>query len=694
MKKKFIGVHVEKNAFVDGGNGLITFPAGQVITDGSKQRNGTIYDIASMDLSEYRGQVTADHEDEIESVIGKALGLAKVANAVTISGIQFAVKENALGRLTYDLLIGGYPLDLSIETYGPWPDDSDDTYYNAKLIGLSVVVVGNNRSAAINEAGIKQLVHNSLAQAKKDGLDVSEAERLINKAQESDKSDPKAGVQEEQPNKEQNMFKTIKNNRGFAVTIAYKNAASEDLKVELADGASVDVSEDQFAAVETQINSAQAPQAAALTKDDLKGFLGEVKELVENTVKPIAEKVEAIEQNTFDNKAKAPEFKKADNGAASNGILDEDKEMAAMGWQERGNRQIQSAWDMLKSHDSEAAQKLRRLNAYNLKQLKEQKIVTNSLSLSDLGNFVISPELLSEIQGIRTNYAPLVNATNWKETLSTQMAWLARSGDIDMQPVEFLDNDATDTYPGGNLKPISTYTTNLRTANLEELAAVTPVMNSATRFLAADILSDVAAGYRNDYDRKRAQLIIARLQQAVTDNGNSVAYNVPNNVTGIEDFLDVWTKIGEKTPNGTYILGTSSFSEVMKRALSAGPNGPLAGIFTTGKDSVPLLFNRPYIVVSDDLLPALNTTATKSFTVNGTAVSITNGVFYLDLSNFTGRTSGGLSYDLSMEAAYEDNGTVKSAFQRNELVLRGSFFRGGAILDENQVSALSNVGVS
>ncbi len=70
-----------------------------------------------------------------------------------------------------------------------------------------------------------------------------------------------------------------------------------------------------------------------------------------------------------------------------------------------------------------------------------------------------------------------------------------------MQPVEFLDDGATSQFPNGNLKPLSSYTTNLKTADLEELAAVTPVMNAATRFLAADLLGDVAAGYRNDYDQ-------------------------------------------------------------------------------------------------------------------------------------------------------------------------------------------------
>jgi hypothetical protein len=109
------------------GTAQLAFPVGQFIIDGSTLRNGLKYDIESMDLNEYKGQATADHVDMISYVIGEALGLAKRKDAVTISGIRFAVKENALARLAYDLLVGGFPLDLSIETYGPWPDQSDDT---------------------------------------------------------------------------------------------------------------------------------------------------------------------------------------------------------------------------------------------------------------------------------------------------------------------------------------------------------------------------------------------------------------------------------------------------------------------------------------------------------------------------------------------------------------------------------------
>jgi hypothetical protein len=107
-----------------------------------------------------------------------------------------------------------------------------------------------------------------------------------------------------------------------------------------------------------------------------------------------------------------------------------------------------------------------------------------------------------------------------------------------------------------------------------------------------------------------------------------------------------------------------------------------------------MIFGVPYIVVPNDLLPELNTATTRTFSVNQVDVTINRAVFYADLTKFKGRTSGGLKYDLSTEAAYEESGTVKSAFQRNELVLRGSFFRGGAFTDPDMAVAMGAPGVS
>ena len=100
------------------------------------------------------------------------------------------------------------------------------------------------------------------------------------------------------------------------------------------------------------------------------------------------------------------------------------------------------------------------------------------------------------------------------------------------------------------------------------------------------------------------------------------------------------------------------------------------------------------MLVPNDLLPTLNTTETKSFEVHGSPVTIDTAVFYGDLRTFTGRTSGGLKYDVDGSASYEIDGVTYSAYQRNEVVLRGSFFRGGVVKDPSVIASIPAVAVS
>ena len=623
-QKNQYGIQLEKNSFIDKGEGYIDFPGGLPITDDSEQRNGTKYDIKSMDISEYKGNLTANHSMQIQEIIGKVKGVKKQINKVVIGGIQFATKENALALYAYNMLKGGYLTDFSIETFGPFPDE-EGTYHNSKLVGLSAVVVGNNRSARINEAS--QIAINSLNEAKKIGLDTKEVEDLCY-------------------------------NTGTPIN----NLTN-----------SMEEKKDPIVEVPQEPKAPEAPTPTPpVTSEQLEA-------VIKNAVAPFTEKIKELETKIFDNSAKEPEFKKAMNKTST--------ELGGMSYKERHGKQINHAWDMLKNHSQEAGQKLADINKFHLEKLQEAGIVQNTITIADMGNFVISPELLSDIEGFRSDFAPLISKLDYRETLSLQMAWLSRSGDISMTEVEHCDDGAN-----GNLKPISEYSATINTSNLHELAAVTPVCNAATRFLAADLLADVAAGYRNDYDRKRAQLYIARLQQAVNATGNVVTYSTTSDVNALKSFVDTWGLMTEEIANGTFIFNQRTYAELVKRIVGAGISGPLAGVFTTGDQA--MLLGRPYVVVPNELLPDLNTAGTKSFTVEGVAVSINRAVFYTDLTAFTGRTSGGLMYDLSTEAAYEENAVVKSAFQRNELVLRGSFFRGGAVKDTDKVVAMGAPGVS
>lgn len=750
MLKHNVGMHIEKNAFVDKGDGVVEFPRGLVITDNSSQRNGTKYDIKSMDISEYKGQVTADHRDSLQTIIAKVDGIEKKGNKIVINAIKYAVDINPLARLAYDLLVNGFSTDFSIETFGPWPNDEDDTYYDAKLIGLSQVVVGNNRSATVNA-----IVQNSLNKSKEDGLDVKELEDElltefhINAVHKTDKKedDKKTDNQaqdkpdedstppapekteevvpqppeetpavlpteietpeekhevitptndEQKNNKKEETdemkFVTIKNSRDFPVTVTYKNAAGDDSETVLEPGKTVDVSDDQRDSVQTQVDDAEKPQEApapapAEEEEAPADNSTDVSEIVKNAVaeaaKGFSAEITAL-KTAFNKSAQEPGFKPA--GAPEKA----ENEFSKLDYRERHGKQINAAWEYLKLGRAEAAQTLNDINQVNLEKLQEAGKVSNSLAISDFGNFVISPELLTDIQGFRNDYTALIDATDWRETNALEFAWLKRSGDINMQNVG-LEPGGTNNTGDGNLKPISTYTAEPVTSKLEELAAVTPVVNAATRFLAVDLLGDVARGYRNDYDRKRAQLVVARLQQAVSEAGNEdhvIDYTVGTNAESLVAWSQLWGKVAESTVNGTFIFNLSTMALIQQAALQAGTNGPLSQVFTTG--SIPTIFGRPYLVVPNDILPTLGSGDTVTVVVDGDDVVIDNAVFYCDLSNFTGRTSGGLQYDLSTEASYEQNGVTKSAYQRNELVLRGSFFRGGAVLDTSRVSAMSS----
>lgn len=618
---------IDRNALThDDDRGVIAFDGGLVITDDSEQRNGTRYDIPTMDLSEYKGQITADHSRSITETIGKVFGLRKDANKVTIDGIKFAVKENALARFAYDMLKGGFLTDFSIETYGPMPDE-EGVYHNAKLAGLSLVNIGNNRSASLN-----QLALNSLEEAKKDGLDTTAVENILN--------------------------------------IEISEEGGEDTMKE----EKTEVEVDETTTEETdEVEEVEAPKG--LDENSIK----QLEAVMNKLVAPMTAKLNELEEKVFNNSAKEPEFKKATTKVYNS--------YKNTNWRERHAMQINHAWDYLKGHDMNALTKLQDINKYNLEQLQESGVVANTMTIADFGNFVVSRELLSEIEGHRSNFQPLLSRADWRETTAMQMAWLRRSGDINMQEVEMCDDGAD-----GNLKPISEYEAAIQTADLHELAAVTPVCNAATRFLVADILGDVAAGYRTDYDRKRAQLMIAKMEQAVESTGNSVTYATTSDATSLQGWLDTLIYAQEEIMDGVFIFNQKTYGQLLSAAIGAGISGPLSNLFTTGDQ--PLIAGSPYVVVPNELLPTLNTAETKTFTVDGVSVTVNHAVFYLDLSTFTGRTSGGLQYDLSTEAAYEVDDSVRSAFQRNELVLRGSFFRNGAIKDENKVAGLLAPGVS
>lgn len=672
LKRVINHLRVSENSIVDRGDGLIEFKEGLVITDGSEQRNGTKYDIKSMDLSEFSGVLTVNHDSEIQSIVAKVGGLAKKAGKVVIKSLRFAVEESALAVFTYNMLKAGFVKDFSIETIGPWPNE-DDVYKDSKLLGLSAVVIGNNKSARV-KSDFQEIITNSLNESEDLGLDTSSLKNLYSSNISS---------------VEDKMYKTIKNAKSHDVVVKYVNAAGDEVDVTLAPGATVDVPEDQADGVQAQVDDAVAPEAAGETTDTEEETTDadettEDETPADNSVifgqlKKLDAQMQSLKKALVGN-SEEPQFRSANT-------MKKTKELGGTSWKERTANQILNGWDFLKSHDSSAQKRLYEINAFHLDQLKEKGVVENSVTISDMGNFVIAPEMFAEIQGQRSDFSALLGILDYRETLSLQMAWLKRSGDINMQEVEMCDDDAD-----GNMKPVSEYGATPEQANLHELAAVTPVCNAATRFLAVDLLGDIAQGYRTDYDRKRAQLAVARLQQAIDATGQEIDYDPSTDLASLKSWIDVWGEAQEEIMNGVFIFNQKTYAKLLSAAVGAGISGPLATLFTTG-DQASLLGSR-YIVVPNELMPTLGTNEVKTFVIEGANVTIHDSVIYFNPSTFTGRTSGGLQYDLSSEAAYEVEGEVRSAYQRNELVIRGSFFRNGAVKDENQVVGLGTEGLS
>lgn len=715
------------SSFVDEGDGVISFPEGLVITDDSVQRNGTRYDISTLDVTRYGRQLTGDHEDKLSNLIGEVIGVVKDSNKVIVNKIRYAINENPYGRLAYDLLRGGFSKNFSTETIGPQPDENYGVYYNAELVGLSQVVTQNNYNAHVNGLDLNEVVHNSLEQSKQAGLDTTGIEESVlnasakeekqmedkNKKEEEVKTLPVEEVKDEESTKPEVIVEEAEDGTKEAKTP--ETAKEEEVEAEPAkEEAENKVEDDEEKTVEKDENAVDKKEAEEVAeleeeekpvkkneteseekstdevKEDEKDTNkkentmtteqeAKIAEIVANALKPFATtlgEVQEAQKNAFDKSAEEPKFQKEE--VAKN-------DYSSMDFEDRYNKHINAAWNYLQNGNIADGEVLRELNALNLEGLKEKGYAKNSISLTELGNFVIAPEMYTEIVGFRNDYTAILDATQWKETLSLEFAWLERVGDIDMKPVGL---NATAQDANANLKPISEYSAIPRKTALEELAAVTVVADSATRFAAVDLLSDAAAGYRNDYDRKRAQLVIAKLERAIDRTGYSTGYAPAANVDALTVWIDAITNISDTTLNGTLIFNARTWAELQSRALKAGANGPLSSIVQNGSIAGTQIFGHPFIVVPNDLMPTLGGNETVVFTVGGETVTINHAVYFADLRTFTGRTSGGLKYDVSNDASYEVGGVTRSAFQRNELVLRGSFFRGGAVKDVEVVSGI------
>jgi hypothetical protein len=253
-----------------------------------------------------------------------------------------------------------------------------------------------------------------------------------------------------------------------------------------------------------------------------------------------------------------------------------------------------------------------------------------------------------------------------------------------------------DDGANGDLKPISTFTTTDHTARLTEFAAVTPVSAATIRFAAVDIIQLLNKEYRRAYNAALCESVIGRLVKAVQANGQvgTFDYHV-DPVEALIALTAAYEKIAEFNPNGKILLTQQSRVQLYNFQLRAKVTGaPVGDLFANGPDGKSAFLDRPYIVVPSEFMPKLNSAQTKSWTFEGTSVTNNLGLITADPEAFFGRVSGGLSYDVSRDASYEEGGVTKSAFQRDKLVFRGYGYRKSAVTQTNAVAGVSAPGIS
>lgn len=658
--KNLTTARISKNAVKDQGDGRISFDQPVVVSSDDVHWDGSRYDVPSMDLSKYDGKLRSDHMYDWPSILGHVTGLAKQGKQLVISGIDFLVNQNPYAQFAYEMVKAGGATDLSVGVEPGAPGD-DGLEHNAVLAEISLVGFGNNPAAKIN-----QIAKNAIEQSEAQGLDTKDFRDYLLTISGN--------------GKDQSTDDTIK-----------ENSTMSDLKKN--DGDDKDETTTVEPTVETPTPSDNPADEAPQSGDDGQDEQPEASDKDDDAVEQnsanaaiakLTAQVEKLAKHAFDKSAKEPAFVKGNSGEAPASDLPKD-------WRERTGLQISSYWQAKKQGDSDAQVTLNKINKLHKAMLEKEGLAKNATKgLTDYGNFVTSPELLTEIEGVRTDYSAVLSTFPFQQTNSLEMAWLQRDGDISMTHVAIDPGHASDN---DNLKPISEYDGDIKRSYLEELAAVTPVANATTIFLAADLLGDIAQGYRTEYERKLSQLVVARLEQAIEEDASrSQGWNESGSDTDAVKLNNVRDSIFSISQgNGILVMNEASFGQILGVLYSTGNGGQIAQGALTGE--LPLVWGKRVLVVPNELLPTLGDTTTyKTFTVGDntdgagtTNVTINHAIFYVDPGVFSGRQNGGLRYDLSTDAAYERSGTVYSAYQRNELVVRGSMFRGGAVRDTSRV---------
>lgn len=652
-----IQVLLKSNSIMDEGNGVLTFTDGLTLSDESEQKNGTRYDIESMQIDDYNGDVFIDHDYSMQSLVGKAFGIAKQGKRLIAEGIKFAVEENPNALFIYKMVRNGYARAVSIGTQGELNEDG--VYVGSRLLEFSFVGIGNNDNAVINSAEIYgDSYTNSIQRAIANGLEAPEEV-------EATESEPEEKLEESTKDKKEDEMSESTDTTPAVDTSVDSTESSEETKVD------------------------------ANAFNEMKQQLAELSNLFANAHKPAA--------STAINGAPTIEVEPV---IEVNGYSAQAKNMTQ---KERTKYQIEALWQEKKrgNMSRNVADMYTAINSANIADIKSDRKLskrvphTNAAPVlgmddeSGWGNWVPCVEFFNEVELCKTDYDCITSRFGFDDQDQCFYAWALATSSVNMQPVQKCDDGAD-----GNLKPITgarDHAKQLRQMN--EYAGVTPICDAATKFLAGDILGTISNDYAQDYARKQAEFVIGAIQQAVEQHvagivgvgGTDIVVADPTasaawdgTATGIGDAI---RKACSCCPGGVLMFNCETEYELMKLCSDCGDGYAFSTGNVAESGQLGRIWGKNYVVVPNELMPTLGSGATVTVVgadpLTGAPVDvvITHAIFCIDPSSWKGVRCGGFNYDVRGDVAYEVDGVVRSAYQRDELVARGYFFMGGGILN-------------
>lgn len=707
--------------------GIVKFPGGLVIADGSKMRSGLQYDIESLDIDNFDGTLTADHNDkEITHLIGRVHGLRKVGQKLVVDAIEYAINANPLARVVHDLTVQGFSKGFSIGTIKA-KLSQDGKLHNGELFGLSQVILPDNYNTYAT----------AIASSFKDGQAVAlkmsdEGSALENLNAAQDDTNPQVASSANELLQELTSSMDVKDTTLMAKDIAPVPEAEvepilsaaetpapidpaadpqdpvDESQVEEIDSTQqaieklqsdvTDIQNDAAEKDEAMLNMAASITTVTEEVEEVKADLEEIKnpdaepELEDESE---AEPIDESESDIIESAAPIETITPTVEGPLTHNMTREEvlaivaeaqvreaepafapAPVAASGnYRDKLTHQFGLAVKATRDLDVAAYAELREINKTNYDAQLEAGKITSSLKLEDMGNFVVAPEVIEEVQRKQTNYSDFVNTITWKDGSSLKLTWLNGDDEIDMVHVETgaYNSEVSDS---DLQKPNQEVNYSVGEAELEEVAKTTGISLNTLKYAAVDILGDITRLFGVDYDRKRAQLLVVRFQEAVTATGQETAWD-PS--AGLESLELAVADVVEGP--GYLVMTTKSHAKLKAAAIAEQAPEIYAGL--KNKD----FSGTPIVTVSSDILPTIGTAETKTFAVWGVNKTVTAPVFFYD-PEAVAASATALEFDVDGRASYTSHGVLRSAFENNEVAIRGSFLRAAAVTIPTAVSAI------